>query len=90
MYNRAIDGMHQLLLGISKKDGYWFVGEKRGTRLVKNMQHLTCFVPGMLALGAWHEKDEERKKRDLTTARALMYVDRIWIQESYDQLNDGR
>ena len=82
--------MHQLLLGISKKDGYWFVGEKRGTRLVKNMQHLTCFVPGMLALGAWHEKDEERKKRDLTTARALMYVDRIWIQESYDQLNDGR
>ena len=39
---------------------------------MKNMQHLTCFVPGMLALGAMHETDQERKKRDLVTARALM------------------
>ena len=56
--------MKRHLLHRSKKDGYWFIGEKKGNRLVKNMQHLTCFASGMLALGSYHETDVLKKTQD--------------------------
>ena len=31
-----------------------FVAESKNGRLVRKMDHLVCFVPGMLALGAQH------------------------------------
>jgi hypothetical protein len=31
-----------------------FMGELMNDRLVKEQEHLTCFMPGLLALGAWH------------------------------------
>ena len=63
--------MYKHLLFTSKKDGYIYIGEKKGNRVVKSMQHLTCFVSGMLALSTLHEKDVIRKTRDLETARGL-------------------
>lgn len=71
MYDASVDGMLKHLFGVSKRDHYMFVGEKRGNRKVKQMQHLTCFVGGMLALGARHERNAQRASRDLERARGL-------------------
>jgi mannosyl-oligosaccharide alpha-1,2-mannosidase len=41
------------------------------------MDHLVCFMPGALALGAHTDprgKDSPRAKRDLAVAKALMYT----------------
>lgn len=73
LYDKSIDGLRKHLLQVSKRDGYMFIGEKKGNRVVKSMQHLACFTSGMLALGAQHEKDVLRKTRDLETARGLAY-----------------
>ena len=71
MYDKSVDGLYKHLLHTRKKDGYLFIGEKKGNRVVKSMQHLTCFASGMLALGAHHETNVLRKTRDLETARGL-------------------
>ena len=73
LYDNGIEGMKRHLLHRSKKDGYWFIGEKKGSRLVKNMQHLTCFASGMLALSSYHETDILKKTQDLEIARGLAY-----------------
>ena len=36
------------------------------------MDHLACFVPGMLALGVAHKPDAPSAARDMQTARELM------------------
>lgn len=64
LYDNAVDGMMEQLLARSRFDDYLFVGERRGSRLIKSMQHLTCFVGGMLALGA-----HQRAQPDATRAR---------------------
>lgn len=71
LYDKSVDGMLKHLFDVSKVDRYMFVGEKRGNRKVKQMQHLTCFVGGMLALGSTHESDSRRASRDLEKARGL-------------------
>ena len=41
------------------------------------MEHLTCFVPGMVALGAYKSKGTERESKmdhDLQHAKAMMYT----------------
>ena len=65
--------MMEQLLARSRLDDYLFVGERRGNRLIKSMQHLTCFVGGMLGLGSHNERNETRRVRDLVTARGLMW-----------------
>lgn len=63
MYNEAIVGMKEHLIKtvtyesetesgdkITRK--HVFIGEMQGTTSVPTMEHLTCFVPGMLALAA--------------------------------------
>jgi mannosyl-oligosaccharide alpha-1,2-mannosidase len=58
MYLAAMDGMFAKLIGEApaRKGGKrMFIGEldKRGSQ-VRKMDHLACFVPGMLALGLMH------------------------------------
>ena len=72
LYDNAVDGMMEQLLARSRFDDYLFVGERRGSRLIKSLQHLTCFVGGMLALGAHNERNQTRRVRDLVTARGVM------------------
>ena len=52
MYLQAVRGMIAKLL--INDDGLWFVAESKNGRIDRKMDHLVCFVPGMLALGAQH------------------------------------
>ncbi|RLN02186.1 hypothetical protein BBJ28_00001256 [Nothophytophthora sp. Chile5] len=55
MYITAVNGMRSELIGQSFPSNYTFVGKITGTgRFEAAMEHLTCFVPGMLALGYAH------------------------------------
>lgn len=54
MYLEAVEGLVNKLLGQTTRSKLYFIGEYRlnsGT-LIKEMDHLACYVPGMLALGA--------------------------------------
>lgn len=51
MYNRAVDGMREHLV-VRTSGGRAFLGEHNGRAQVPRQEHLACFVPGMLALGA--------------------------------------
>ena len=73
LYDKGVKGMYEKLLGESKKDKYLFVGEKKGDRVIKKMDERTCFVSGMLALGAANEVEERKKNRDLEKARGLAF-----------------
>jgi hypothetical protein len=50
MYNRAVQSMADDLV-FDAGDGMAFLAEKK-SRPIKEMEHLSCFVPGMLSLGA--------------------------------------
>lgn len=55
MYARAIDGMVAKLLKRSNTSNMWFLTDLISEDRPKlKMDHLACFVPGMLALGAYH------------------------------------
>ncbi|KAK8829833.1 hypothetical protein WA577_001225 [Blastocystis sp. JDR] len=74
LYDRSVDGMYEMLFGKSKKDDYLFVGEKKGNRVIKKMEQMTCFASAMLALGADNEENPERRERDFQRARGLAYT----------------
>jgi len=52
MYLDSIKGMQEKLL--FEQDGNTFIAELNRGKVAKKMDHLVCFVPGMLALGAQH------------------------------------
>ena len=52
MYDKAMNGMTDLLLKRSSPNKLLFVADYDGSRHDLKMDHLVCFVPGMLALGA--------------------------------------
>ncbi|GMF33180.1 unnamed protein product [Phytophthora fragariaefolia] len=55
MYVTAVDGIQSKLVGLSFPSSYVFIGKLLVTgELDPAMEHLTCFVPGMLALGYFH------------------------------------
>ncbi|ETV67638.1 hypothetical protein H257_16229 [Aphanomyces astaci] len=52
MYINAVNGIMTTLVGRTKKSNWLFLGELDTARgLSPKMDHLVCFVPGMLALG---------------------------------------
>ena len=79
MYDKAMQGMHDELLHISTPSGLLYLADKVGVRTGSNkkrikhkMDHLVCFVGGMLALGAYSDPlglDSPRAQRDLQTAK---------------------
>ncbi|CAG8690648.1 6655_t:CDS:2, partial [Cetraspora pellucida] len=55
MYVESIDSMHEHLIKEGKIEGrpdLLFIGELSYGSFVGKLQHLTCFVPGMLAIGS--------------------------------------
>jgi len=54
LYLTAVDGMIHNMLDYSVPSGLPFIGEYKinTKRIINEMDHLVCFVPGMLALGA--------------------------------------
>ena len=51
MYEHAIAGMQDKLWGYSQPNRHAFIGEIKQGHKVADMEHLACFVPGLLALG---------------------------------------
>lgn len=77
MYDQAMDGMTRLLLKRSRPSNLAYVADWDGGNTQDKMDHLVCFVPGMLALGAFTAAGtdgEEDAVRDLINAKALAYT----------------
>jgi mannosyl-oligosaccharide alpha-1,2-mannosidase len=54
MYDAAIDGMERLLLKRVQPSNRLMLSDWSGYTSKLKMEHLACFTPGMLALGALH------------------------------------
>lgn len=77
MYDRAMDGAVKLLLKQSHPSKLSFLSDYNGRSNFYKMDHLVCFMPGLLTLGAYTDPnglDSPRAKRDLDVAKALMYT----------------
>jgi mannosyl-oligosaccharide alpha-1,2-mannosidase len=78
-YERAMDGVHRLVLQRSSPGNLAYLGDYTpGGGIRHKMDHLACFVPGMLALGVRKRGEstefEQKNKRDMTVAKALAYT----------------
>lgn len=67
MYDQFVDRLESLLITTTVPSGFTIVGEHHG-RLVPTMDHLVCFLPGTLALGA----EGKTKKKHMSLAKRLM------------------
>jgi hypothetical protein len=77
MYDAAMEGLESTLLKRSRPSNLAYVADWNGASTEDKMDHLVCFVPGMLALGAYHAAGtpgEARAEADLTAAKALAYT----------------
>lgn len=83
MYSSAMDGMHEHLLQTDCPDLWWVADLREDGRMDQKMDHLACFLPGLLALGVAHRPDAPNAARDLHTAEKLldtcvkMYTDQV-------------
>ena len=87
MYNNAVDGMEKHLVSVGADGltylsnaratpmhgGGALGGAPPRFRVTEDpsMEHLTCFVPGWLALGAPHQTDAAREARHMALAKQL-------------------
>jgi mannosyl-oligosaccharide alpha-1,2-mannosidase len=88
MYDKAMDGVVNVLLKASDMTGLAFLSDWNGHSNIRKMDHLVCFMPGTLALGAHTDPlgpDSPRAKRDLAIAKALMYT----CREMYHRMKSG-
>jgi hypothetical protein len=77
MYDESIDGMHKELLQQSSPSKLTYIADKNGGQMDRKMDHLVCFMGGLLALGAYTDPlgmDSPRAQRDMKTAKALTYT----------------
>jgi len=77
MYDRSIQGMHDELLQVSHPSGLYYIADKSDRGLHRKMDHLVCFMGGLLALGAYTDPQglaSSRAQRDLKAGRALTYT----------------
>lgn len=77
MYDKSIQGMHDHLLSVSSPSGLVFIADRNNGKMDYKMDHLVCFMGGLLALGAYTDPQglhSERAQRDLKTAKALTYT----------------
>jgi len=79
MYDDAMDGVVEKLLSKSAKSGYAFVGDwdSHTDHVTRKMDHLVCFLPGLLALGSVTDPrgaDSDRAVRDMALAKSIMFT----------------
>eukprot|EP00562_Extubocellulus_spinifer_P001262 CAMPEP_0178490026 /NCGR_PEP_ID=MMETSP0696-20121128/10679_1 /TAXON_ID=265572 /ORGANISM="Extubocellulus spinifer, Strain CCMP396" /LENGTH=318 /DNA_ID=CAMNT_0020117845 /DNA_START=55 /DNA_END=1011 /DNA_ORIENTATION=- len=78
MYDKAVQGLHDKLLERTLNEELLYVAEMSGGRLIPRMDHLACFLPGLLALGAYTNPnggiESDLAQRDMKSARALAYT----------------
>jgi hypothetical protein len=74
MYERSVRGIEKHLIKRTQgKDKLLYIAEMnmKGTTVGK-MDHLVCFVPGMLALGTLYSKNKEQNAHDLNLAEEIL------------------
>lgn len=74
-----MDGVVEKLLSRSAKSGLAFLSDwdLSTGKTTRKMDHLVCFLPGLLALGSINDPlgaDSSRAVRDMTLAKSLMYT----------------
>lgn len=88
MYDKSINGIMDKLLKASSPSGLAYVSDWDGRKNVAKMDHLVCFLPGVMALGAYTDPlgfESSRAQRDLAVAKALMYT----CREMYHRTETG-
>ena len=88
MYDKSIDGVMDVLLKASSPSGLAYISDWDGRRNIAKMDHLVCFMPGVMALGAYTDPlglDSARAQRDLSVAKALMFT----CREMYHRTETG-
>jgi mannosyl-oligosaccharide alpha-1,2-mannosidase len=85
MYQESMRGMITHLLS-QDSEGLWYIADLENGRKVQKMDHLVCFAPGMLALGAMHGiVDETTGEQHMKIAKDLMKT----CYESYARQSSG-
>jgi hypothetical protein len=77
MYDKAIEGVISVLLKASSPSGLAFLSDWDGRNNHLKMDHLVCFMPGLMTLGAYTDPrglESDRAQRDLAVAKALMFT----------------
>ena len=72
MYDKSMQGMHDRLLAVSDPSNLVFIADENSEVMDYKMDHLVCFMGGLLALGAYTDPlglESERAQRDLKTAK---------------------
>jgi len=88
MYDNAMDGVISKLLQASSPSGLAFVADLNNERINRKMDHLVCFLPGTMALGAYTDPlgiKSNRAQQHLSVAKALMYT----CREMYHRMASG-
>jgi len=69
MYDKSMAGVMSKLIYDSQPSGFTYIAEMQGGNIVPKMDHLACFVPGMLALGA--AKAGKDRNKHMRVARGI-------------------
>lgn len=80
MYDKAMQGMYDELLSVTYPSELVFIADQNNQVMDYKMDHLVCFMGGLLALGAYTDPqglESERAQRDLKTAK----VSKLWSEE---------
>jgi len=88
MYDSAINGIVDKLLQFSSPTGLVYLADWTGRSHNHKMDHLVCFLPGVMALGAYTDPtgfESARAQRDLEIAKGLMYT----CYQMYHRMESG-
>jgi len=84
MYNDAVTSMERNLVFGSADGSIAFLAEIKDGHIHKSMEHLSCFVPGMLALGA--TAFDPTKNKNYAEDRFLRKNERDLQENSHDHI----
>uniref|UniRef100_A0A914ICH1 alpha-1,2-Mannosidase n=1 Tax=Globodera rostochiensis TaxID=31243 RepID=A0A914ICH1_GLORO len=70
-YQSAIKAIEEKLLLKSATNHLWYFAEMKGNRIEQKMDHLACFIAGMLALQSLQEHDESTRAHFLQLAEQI-------------------
>jgi mannosyl-oligosaccharide alpha-1,2-mannosidase len=73
MYKKAVAGIRKHM--IQRRNGRFFLVNRKGDQVMEEQEHLACFMPGLLALGAHEDNDAELLELagQLTESCYMMY-----------------
>jgi len=100
MYDKAIDGIMDKLIFMSRPNYLTYVAEMNMGTVIHKMDHLSCFLGGNMALGAYTHPDglsSMKAQRQLKTGKQLAYTcyqmyarSKSGLAPEYVSFNDGQ